>query len=231
MRTALMLSLGVGATIVAAVFVGAAAANTGAPVFYDAHYPAPASSGPDGYDVGEGGAGEAGAADDAGGQAPPPPGSGSHGTPPTAAPRSGAPATPTPTPTAKPTPKPTPTPAPKTPTATPAPGPYDPAFGRAPGGPSPDATPPNAQEQQDWLAFQQIVRECMADAGQEYLYWEWWNLDPDASNRFPPMPADLTADQYAAWELALYGDSADGAADRWQDAGCWGYAVHVAGDD
>ena len=47
----------------------------------------------------------------------------------------------------------------------------------------------------------------MADAGHEYLYWEWWNPSPATSNRFPPMPADLNSDEYEAWELALYGDS------------------------
>ncbi len=56
MRTkALLLSAGVAAALVAAVFVGAAAANTGAPVFYDARYPAPATSGSERYEVGEGG--------------------------------------------------------------------------------------------------------------------------------------------------------------------------------
>ena len=84
-------------------------------------------------------------------------------------------------------------------------------------------------EQLEWLAFQQVVRDCMADAGQEYLAWEWWNPAPDTSNRFPPMPADLTPEEYAAWKLALDGDAGTGADYRWQDAGCWGYAVHVTG--
>ena len=69
----------------------------------------------------------------------------------------------------------------------------------------------------------------MADAGQEYLAWEWWNPAPDTSNRFPPMPADLTPEQYAAWKFALDGDAGTGADYRWQDAGCWGHAVHVTG--
>jgi len=87
--------------------------------------------------------------------------------------------------------------------------------------------PPTAEEQRTWLAFQDIVRECMADAGQQYLYWEWWNPGPDTSNRFQGMPADLTADEQVAWEFALHGDSPGGDAYRWQDAGCWGSAVHV----
>ena len=60
----------------------------------------------------------------------------------------------------------------------------------APGGPPAvaDARCPGARArttQQAWLAFQQLVRECMADAGHEYLAWEWWNPAPDTSNRFP----------------------------------------------
>ena len=69
----------------------------------------------------------------------------------------------------------------------------------------------------------------MTAAGHEYLYWEWWNPKSPQSNRFPPMPADLTSDEYAAWELALYGDSALGADYDWERAGCWGYAVHLTG--
>ena len=88
---------------------------------------------------------------------------------------------------------------------------------------------PTPEEKRAWLAFQQIVRECMADAGQTYLYWEWWNQGADSSNRFPAMPADLTPEEFVAWELALHGDAGTGDAYRWQDAGCWGYAVHVTG--
>ena len=55
MRKALLLSLGVAAAFAGAVFVGAAAATTGAPVFYDARYPQAASTAPEGYEVGEAG--------------------------------------------------------------------------------------------------------------------------------------------------------------------------------
>lgn len=229
MRTnTLLLSAGVAAALVAAVFVGAAAANTGAPVFYDARYPAPATSGSEQYEVAEGTDAppqSSGAVDEPDAGAPPPV------TTPDATPHPSTPPSPTPPGDApRATPQPTPTP-------TPAPGPdlRPPLAGQpeAPGGPprsrTPGAPAPSAEQQQAWLAFQQLVRDCMGDAGQEYLAWEWWNPAPDTSNRFPPMPADLTPDQYAVWKLALDGDAGAGADYRWQDAGCWGRAVHVTG--
>jgi hypothetical protein len=213
-RKTLLLSSCVGAALVLAVFVGAAAANTGAPVFYDARYPAPASTTPEGYDVGRGDLGDPGSAEPNG------------TTPPGATPAPTAPATPPAT-----TP---PAGAPATPPLTTAPAPapkHDPDSPASddPDVPSPGNALPTAEEQEAWLSFQQIVRDCMADAGQDYLYWEWWNPGPDTSNRFPPMPADLTADEAAAWNHALNGNARAGAAYRWKDAGCWGYAVQVTG--
>ena len=89
--------------------------------------------------------------------------------------------------------------------------------------------PPPPEKRRQWLAFQQIVRDCMTATDHEYLYWEWWNPKSAQSNRFPPMPADLTSDEFEAWELALYGDSPLGDDYDWQRAGCWGYAVHLTG--
>lgn len=210
MLKTLLLSLGVGATLVAAVFIGAAAATTGAPVFYDAHYPAPASTGPEGYDVSQGDAGQPGPTDGTDEAV-------AEGAPPTA-PGS----TPEPAPPATP-----PASVPGTPTPTPSPGPDDPASDESVPEVPRGAAAPTAEEQRVWRAFQQIVRECMADAGQVYLYWEWWNPGPDTSSRFRAMPAGLSADEAVAWEFALNGDSPGGDAYKWQDAGCWGYAVHV----
>lgn len=221
--------IGLAAALGVAVFVGAAVATTGAPVFYDARYPAPASTGPGEYDVSEGPAAEeapdGGSADEASPRGDSGPG--------TANPEQPAP-TPPPVRPGNPAPR---TPPP----ATPGPGDGPPPFSEgddafeppAPGGPPSDGTqpsePPTPEEQEAWLAFQQIVRECMAEAGHEYLYWEWWNPPPDASNRFPAMPADLTSEQYAAWELTLHGETGTGDAYRWEDAGCWGYAAHATG--
>ncbi len=225
----LVLAGGVALAVAAAVFAGAAAAMTGAPVFYDARLPheVPNSSGA--FEVSEGeapesstdGAPEVDAAEPA---------------PPEAATQ---PTEPAPTPSTQPTEPVTP-PSAAPPTGdvpTPTPIPDDPAAGHpAPGGPdsvepNPDGTtpPPPPEKRREWLAFQQIVRDCMTAAGQEYLYWEWWNPKSAQSNRFPPMPAELTSDEYAAWDLALYGDSGLGADYDWEQAGCWGYAVHLTG--
>lgn len=219
---------GLVAVVAVAVFVGAAAATTGAPVFYDARYPAPASTGPGEYDVNAGTdapqAPADGAAEEAGTRGGTDPATPRPTQPAPSAPPSAAPGTPAPTP--GPTPAPTDEPAP--PTAD-----DEASEPPAPGGPPTDGTrpiePPTPDEQETWLAFQQLVRECMADAGHEYLYWEWWNPAPDASNRFPAMPDDLTPEQYAAWELALHGETGSGDAYRWEDGGCWGAAVHATG--
>ncbi|MCD2441103.1 hypothetical protein LQ757_02325 [Agromyces sp. SYSU K20354] len=227
----LVLSGGVTLALLAAVFAGAAAATTGAPVFYDARltHPAPNSSG--GFEVSEGEATESPTDGATGGDAVDEP-----IVPPEPAP---PPAEPSPAPSPQPT-EPTTPPSVQPPagdTPTPTPIPDDPAAGHpAPGGPdsvdpNPDGTtpPPPPEQRRQWLAFQEIVRDCMVSAGHEYLYWEWWNPKSASSNRFPPMPADLTSDEYSAWELALYGDSGLGADYDWQKAGCWGYAVHLTG--
>lgn len=87
----------------------------------------------------------------------------------------------------------------------------DPGTPPAPGPsptPGPPADPePTADEQQAWLGFQQLVRECMTTAGQEYRYWEWWNTEPrNPTSTAPAMSDDLTAEQQAAWHVALEGD-------------------------
>lgn len=211
MRKVLLAALGAGAAFAAAVWMGAAAATTGAPVFYDAHYPAPATSASEGYTVGTGGgagnpASEAPvAAREAGGD----------GSPSTDAPRASAP----PSTTAPPT---------TSPRATPAPGEegaddIDPPPGSGVAVPAPE-------EQERWLAFQQVVRDCMAETGHQYLDWEWWNPGDGAQGPRSAMPGGLSPDEQAAWEYALDGDAEGGDRYRWQDAGCWGYAVHVTGN-
>ena len=100
------------------------------------------------------------------------------------------------------------------------------AAGRPLSGAETPVDPEAATEREIWLEFQQRVRDCMAEAGHEYLYFEWWN--PDGSE---PQPLDLTEAERTEWNLALHGNAAGGAAYRWEDAGCWGRAVHESGND
>lgn len=209
MRKALLLGLGVTAALVAAVFVGAAAATTGAPVFYDARFPAPVTTDPEAFvsvdDAGDRGTGAP--ADDAEAVA--------DGTPRPDAPGASA--------------APTPSPAPPSSAPTPPPALDDAPSDDIDAGVDRGVSPPTPAEQKRWLAFQQVVRDCMAESGQEYLYWEWWNPGADTSNRFPAMPPDLAPDELAAWQLALNGNAGTGDDYRWQDAGCWGRAVQMTG--
>lgn len=226
MRTALFVSLGVVAAFAGAVFIGAAAATTGAPVFYDARYPQAAPTAPERYEAGEAGgirSQPGGTVDqaDAHGAPLPAPATPHPSTPPAGAPPTGEGAAPAPSPSPDPD------------AALPD-GPSGEApdvIGRAPGGPprhpDPDAAPPSADEREAWRRFQQVVRTCMADAGHDYRYWEWWSTSSDPSNRFPAMPDDLTPEQFSAWELALYGTTTPGGETRGEDAGCWGHALRV----
>jgi len=233
MRKVLWLVAGVTAVSAAAFFMGAAAAMTGAPVFYDARYPHEAAPVAGGYEAAaaEPAPTRPGAADEGAGDAP------------------GGPDDPGATDGVDQPPAPRAAPAPQASDAAqpdgrgsePAPSvepPQEPRRGNptgefgVPGGPAPDDAPggtPAPEDQHAWLSFQQIVRDCMAGLGQEYLYWEWWNHEGDGSNRYPAMPADLSHREAAAWELALNGTSRGGAQYRWEDAGCWGFAGHRIG--
>ena len=133
------------------------------------------------------------------------------------------------------TPLPTQTPGPippstAAPTLTPSPSPSPTPSPEAPGAAA-DAPYPTPEEQQAWLEFQQVVRDCMAKAGQEYLRWEWWHAEPgDPSSTLPAMPGGLTSDEVAAWELALHGKGGTGDNVPWRQAGCWGVASHATSD-
>lgn len=102
-------------------------------------------------------------------------------------------------------------------------------------------TPAEQAERTLWLQLQAIVRDCMAEQGFEYLYYEWWSpefqeavrelaLSEGQGDPLPPQPPGLSAEERAAWALAEGGVN-DGAVYDWKDAGCWGYAVHVTGND
>ena len=53
-------------------------------------------------------------------------------------------------------------------------------------------------EKSAWLGREAVVRSCMADAGFEYLDWQWWLGGS-------PQPVGLSADDAAAWSIALRG--------------------------
>ncbi|MFB9308261.1 hypothetical protein BJY17_002274 [Agromyces hippuratus] len=187
MRKTVLFSAAVAALFIGSIFIGVAAATTGAPVLYDARSPQPVATGSDGFDVD---AGEAQGGD----QHAPVDGADTDGAP-----------LPKPTPPPNATPRPTPAPTP-TPNSTQPPA-ADPV-------PTPD-------EQQAWLGFQQLVRECMTTAGHEYREWEWWTTEPrDPTSTAPAMPEGLTADGEAAWRLALEGDGGE-------NDGCLGEAVRA----
>jgi hypothetical protein len=199
MRKVLLLSVAASVLFVGSIFMGIAAATTGAPVLYDARSPQPRPQATAGAEFGV----EAGEAPD-GGAAIPDDVDEADAT-------DGAPIASPPVDTAQPSPT-----QPPPPTV-------------APGAGVPDDLVPTLQEQASWLAFQQVVRECMADAGHEYRYWEWWNVepgDPQATER--AMPEGLTAAASAAWQLALHGRAA-GDTPAADDAGCWGEALRSTG--
>jgi len=105
-------------------------------------------------------------------------------------------------------------------------------------GDDPTATPGfaamTADEQanaREWLETQAITDACMSDKGfDEYAYYAFWNHPAGT-----PMPVSWTwsvpQSERAAAELAEYGNSGVAADYHWDDAGCWGYAVHMMGND
>ncbi|QEO14676.1 hypothetical protein FLP10_09840 [Agromyces intestinalis] len=160
------------------------------------------------------------------------------GTDPTDPPGATAEPTPSPGPTPNPSTPPTPAPAPgptpgpspdETPAPTPTPAPTHPPVSTDPTDPmspkyNPYTTPGDPAYVTDdaksaWLGRQTVVRQCMTDAGFDYLDWLWWEGGS-------PMPQGLDADAEAAWMHALRGDGSQEG--DWQSAGCEGAAWHAA---
>jgi len=201
-RKVLVLSAAAGALFIGSIFIGVAAATTGSPVLYDARSPRPVpAASAEGFEV------EAGGARDGAVGGPAEPGAADHA--------DGAEASDdTPPP---PSPPGAGSPLPPSSTAPPSPD-------AAPGA---SEAPPSPEARRAWLAFQQLVRDCMTDAGHEYRYWEWWTTearDPDASA--PARPTGLSTEAATAWELAFAGTGGTGDDVAWEEAGCWGAAVH-----
>jgi len=94
--------------------------------------------------------------------------------------------------------------------------------------PNPAAVPQTLAERDHFYSF---VTECMASAG-----FDWHavvSMASDGTFKSVSMTTNDSADQATrdAFELALYGDTGGGDYYHWADAGCWGYAVHVTGND
>jgi hypothetical protein len=90
-------------------------------------------------------------------------------------------------------------------------------------------TPDEQANGREWLETQTITATCMQEKGYAYTFEPFWGRD---SAVIPVMWEDtLPSSERAAARLALYGDTGGGADYHWDDAGCWGYAVHVMGND
>jgi hypothetical protein len=88
--------------------------------------------------------------------------------------------------------------------------------------PLPPRDPAAPTERERWLAFQEAVRSCMAAQGFGYDYWEYWNPADQTSGESPAMPAGLSDDQRAAWNVAAFGvPDATGAEHPLDGGGCW----------
>jgi len=74
--------------------------------------------------------------------------------------------------------------------------------------PVPEPDPNAPTEAEDLRSFDEAIQSCMAEKG--------FGAVDDGTD---------------GWWDAMYGDTGAGAAYRWEDAGCSGYATHVTGND
>jgi len=96
-------------------------------------------------------------------------------------------------------------------------------------GPEPTFEPPTDDEMATMDALGGFVDECMEDAG----FPEYFEQNVYAEDYVPvdDWDADLSPDRATEAFLALWGDSDTGADYRWDEAGCYGYGVHMIGND
>lgn len=91
-------------------------------------------------------------------------------------------------------------------------------------------TPDEQSNAREWMETQTITAACMSAQGYEYTFIPFWEREPGAPME-PSWMSALPLDEQAGARLALDGDTGGGADYHWDDAGCWGYAVHVMGND
>ena len=143
---------------------------------------------------------------------------------------------PTPTPSASPSPSPSATAVPIPVPTQPAAAPDDATADSGAEGdgnvvevrtPNPDAIPTTIAERE---YFYGLVTQCMAEAGFD---WRAVVLQTDGSFSGVDFThvGDIDPALQAGFTLALDGDTGGGDYYHWADAGCWGYAVHVTGND
>lgn len=91
-------------------------------------------------------------------------------------------------------------------------------------------TPDEQANGREWMETQTITVSCMKEKGYEYTFAPpYWTRGP---GEFPPSwESTLPASERAAGTFALWGETGAGADYHWDEAGCWGYAVHVMGND
>ena len=93
--------------------------------------------------------------------------------------------------------------------------------------PNPDAIPETPAEHE---YFYGLITQCMAEAG-----FDWHAVRHTIDGEF--VRVDMTSARdvepglQAGFTMALDGDTGTGDYYHWADAGCWGYAVHVTGND
>lgn len=78
----------------------------------------------------------------------------------------------------------------------------------------------------EWMQTQAITAQCVKEKGYDYTFSPYWAWSAE-----PSWIAKLPEDQQAAAGVALDGPGQTPGDYRWEDAGCWGYAVHVMGND
>lgn len=90
-------------------------------------------------------------------------------------------------------------------------------------------TPDEQANGREWMETQTITAACMKDQGYAYTFEPLWEREPGVLEE--PWVDTLPTSEQAGARLALDGDTGGGADYHWDDAGCWGYAVHVMGND
>jgi hypothetical protein len=93
--------------------------------------------------------------------------------------------------------------------------------------PNPDAVPNTPAE---YAYFYGLITECMSAAGYDWQ-GNWLSSEGTFYRGDMTQVGDVEPDRQAGFTLALDGDTGTGDYYHWADAGCWGNAVHVTGND